>query len=347
MKTAKVEELDADDTLGDTTGKSPSKLSYNSKCNFYNLLNCVGYLVSLITSYLGGVAGWFGTNNAELSSKYQTVITPSATYFGYIWGAIYIFEGFFTIAQILPKYREQPLVQKGVGSTYFLVCAAQSAWTITFGYELLVAAFVAMVGIFLSLMFILKRQWDVVTEENKKTKAAENLGETEEEAVEEDATFPPPRPGYWCLRFPFPLHAGWISVATPLMLSVLLVSRDVEPEYELWAAVISLPLLFGACMGLLLREDKGAPSYIYPATVAYGCIGICWELTAPSQAILERHEVASIGLMKNLSGFCGGCLLITIVSRFIALFLRDQCMKCNKKDESVSMNDEEFEYVQA
>ena len=116
---------------------------------------------------------------------------------------------------------------------------------------------------------------------------------------------------------------------------------------EMWTSVISLPLLFGCCMGLLLREESGAPVYVFPGTVAYACIGIAWELVAPSDAILTRHDEASVSLMKNLSGFCGACLLVVMVSRFIALLVRDQCQKRMNKPEAVEIDGEEYNYVQA
>jgi len=229
-----------------------------------------------------------------------------------------------------------------------LACAAQTAWAITFGYEMMIAAFVALVALLVALLAILKRQWDVVTEEEKKTKTAIDMGETTEEEIVEDNTARPPRLPYWLLRFPFAVHAGWIAPATPVMLSVVLVERIVDPKYELWVAVISVPLLFGACMGLLLREDSGAPAYVFPGVVAYACAGICWELQAPSSSILARHDEASLNLMKNLSGFCGACLVVVMFSRFCALTVRDQCMRLRKdREETVEIDGEEYPYVRA
>mmetsp|Transcript_16436 Transcript_16436/g.29865 ORF Transcript_16436/g.29865 Transcript_16436/m.29865 type:complete len:352 (+) Transcript_16436:149-1204(+) len=332
----------------DVKSKGGGGSKASTKANINNLLNILGYFLSLVTSYLGGVAGWFGgVSNSELSSKYQTLITPNASYFQYIWAIIFLFEGFFAIAQLLPKYREQPLVQRGVGSVYFLACASQTAWTITFGYGIMTAAVIAMFALLVALLAILKRQWTVVAEEKKKTLTSIRLGETTAEEIVEDLTAGPPRLSYWLLRFPFAVHAGWIAPATPLMLSVILVYQGVDPTYELWVAVISLPLLFGGCMGLLMREESGAPVYVFPGVVAYACIGICWELQAPAYAILSRHDEATVNLMKNLSGFCGACIPIVMVSRFIALFLRDQCIKWNQKEETLEIDGEEYPYVQA
>ena len=218
-----------------------------------------------------------------------------------------------------------------------------------FGYEVFVSALCAMVALLVALLAFLKRQRHVVAAEEKKANTCMSLGETEGEERKLDTAAKFPRPAYWVLRFPFGLHGGWIAPATPLMLCVLLVAKEVDPKYEMWTAVISLPLLFGCCMGLLLREDAGAPAYVFPGAVAYACVGICWELQGPSNVVLARHDEASINLMKNLSGFCGACLFVVMASRCVALFLRDQCLKRRKsreEEEDTTVVDG-VEYVQA
>lgn len=335
----------------DIDGSAPEPKGEESKANLNNLLNILGYILSLATTYVGGVAGWFGgMPNSELSSTYQTLLTPKASFFGYIWAVIFLTEGFWALAQLLPRYRAQPLVQQGVGSIFFLAVIAQTVWTITFGFELMIPACISMFALLISLLVIVNRQWAVVQAEIKKKSTIMSLAETTVEEREEDLAAQPPRLSYWLLRFPFAIHAGWIAVATPLMLSVVLVQEGVDPVAEMWLAVISLPLLFGSCMGLLLREEDGAPVYAFTVVVAYACIGICYELHVPASSILERHDEPTVSLMKNLSGFCGACLVIVMVSRFFALLLRDICIKWNTKDkkkETLEIDGEEYDYIQA
>mmetsp|Transcript_25917 Transcript_25917/g.52708 ORF Transcript_25917/g.52708 Transcript_25917/m.52708 type:complete len:372 (-) Transcript_25917:168-1283(-) len=346
------------------TAPSTSRIS----ANLNNVLNVLGYAINITTTYLGGVAGWFGgSSNAELSSKYQTLITPAASFFGYIWGLIFLFQGFFAAAQVLPQYRNHPMVQDGISIMYFIVCSAQAAWTILFGYELMIPAFASIVVVLISLLAILRMQWNVAWDierrmrkedfsaiaqdnstihtDNNTTmndgnanRPSNNDTDTNGEIEYEFLMAEPPRLPYWLLRFPFSLHAGWITPATSLMLSVLLVSLEVSIEIELWAAVLGVAMIFGLSMGLLLRQDSGAPVYSFPGTVAYASFGIMWELMAPSDDILGRHDEASINLVKNVAGFSGVCLIVTMVSRFVALFLRDRM--CRRKDGE----EEESEY---
>lgn len=72
-----------------------------------------------------------------------------------------------------------------------------------------------------------------------------------------------------------------------------------------------------------------------------------WELTAPSDAILARHDEASINLVKNVSGFAGVCLLITMVSRFVALLLRDKMCKKKRSDDDSEESFVEIGYIEA
>ena len=257
------------------TATSPQSATRIS-ANINNALNVLGYVLSLTTSYLGGVAGWFGgASNAELSSKYQTLITPASVYFGYIWGLIFLFQGFFAAAQVLPKYRDHPLVQKGINVFYFIACIAQASWTVCFGYELMIPAFASMVVLLLSLLTILRMQWSVTLEIERKLRrdtATVPGSIASNEADDEELLAQCPRLPYWLLRFPFAVHAGWITPATLLMLSVLLVSMNVDVAIELWAAILGVAMTFGICMGLLLRQDSGAPTYVFPGTVAYASV---------------------------------------------------------------------------
>ena len=319
----------------------------NSKCSILlNLANLLGYAINLSSSYVFGVSGLLGKTNQQLSYQYQTLITPSSAYFGYIWGLIFLSQGFFVAAQILPVYKDHVLVRRGVGIWYFMACLMQTAWSISFAYEYMITAFVSMVGILLCLITILKRQWRVIDEHENRgidpwllVNNAVSVFDEEEKGK----TASPPGFAYWILRFPFAVHAGWIAPATPLMLSVTLVSYNIDPQVELWVGVIGLAVLFGMSMGLLLRQDKGAPSYIFPAVVAYACAGVAWELHAPSEPILDRFQEGEISLMKNVAGFCGFMLLVTIVSRFFAILLRDHCCPRKYSDD----DDDDVIYVEA
>jgi hypothetical protein len=340
-----VEKIKPSSEIIKHTSKDPPKTEHNF---IINILNLLGYALNILMAYLGDVSRLFvGKSNNELSYQYQTLITPGSVYFGYIWGLIFLSQGFFVAAQLLPKYKDHILVQRGVGFWYFFACIAQAGWVVSFGYELIITAFVCMVAILLCLITILSRQWRVIEEIDRKTERdpwllANNAISVFEED-EEEFIASPPTCAYWLLRFPFAVHAGWIALATPLMLSVMLVSYNVGMQVELWTAVLGIAILFGTSMGLLLRQDKGTPSYIFPFVVAYACTGIAWELNAPSDDILGSFQDGEIRLMKNVAGFCGAMLLAAIVSRFFAVLIRKHCCPRKYKDGE----DDNAKYVKA
>ena len=326
----------------------------NSKLSLLiNISNLLAYALNTVLTYYGGILGIFsnGKSYATISSEYQTLITPSATYFGYIWAIIFVSQAFFVIAQLtVPRYRNHVLVQKrGVGVWYILTCVTQSAWIVSFGYQYMVLATVSILSTLLCLLTILGHQWKVIDRYENSIEGDEWLLENNavnvlDEEKKKDMALAPSF-AYLLLRFAFGIHAGWIAPAFPLMLSVVLVSYGVDPQVELWTAVIGVAVLFGMSMGLLLRQERGAPSYSFPAVVAYAFAGIAWELNAPSSDdILERFTESEISLTKNVAGFCCAMLLVTIVSRFFAICMRDHCCYKNRKYDD---EDEDVIYVEA
>jgi hypothetical protein len=73
-------------------------------------------------------------DNAVLSEKYQTLVTPSGSTFA-IWGVIFIAEGIFSVMQMMPKYRNHPMVVEGAKYNFALACFTQVVWTLVFSYE--------------------------------------------------------------------------------------------------------------------------------------------------------------------------------------------------------------------
>ena len=77
--------------------------------NTLNYLNLIGYIINVLVTFASASVFSF-PDNAELSEKYQTIITPSGGTFA-IWGIIFISQGIFAVIQMLSGYRSNPLVQ--------------------------------------------------------------------------------------------------------------------------------------------------------------------------------------------------------------------------------------------
>ena len=77
------------------------------RLNWLNYLNLIGYIINVFFTFL--LVPVFGIpDNAELSEKYQTILTPAGYAFA-IWGVIFVAEGIFAIAQMFPKFRSDPM----------------------------------------------------------------------------------------------------------------------------------------------------------------------------------------------------------------------------------------------
>lgn len=95
----------------------------SSKLQTLNYANIAAYILNTAVTYGVGLSGLFPTN-AELSAKYQTLVTPAGYAFS-IWGVIFISEAVFTVMQALSAYRSSDVVVKGVGYYFVMACIAQ------------------------------------------------------------------------------------------------------------------------------------------------------------------------------------------------------------------------------
>jgi hypothetical protein len=177
-----------------------------------SIANVVAYIANLVTTYGVGTLGWFGAaTNAELSGKYQTLITPVGWAFS-IWAVIFLAQLVWSIVQLLPAFRGDPLVI-AVGWNYVLVCVAQIGWTISFSMEIIWLSLVCMLAILFFLVRIVRAQGDSDLR------------------------------GYMLLKFPFAIHTGWIMAASLVNISVLLVSLEVSSQIQFYVAMASLSII--------------------------------------------------------------------------------------------------------
>eukprot|EP00418_Pyrodinium_bahamense_P009714 CAMPEP_0179127344 /NCGR_PEP_ID=MMETSP0796-20121207/60323_1 /TAXON_ID=73915 /ORGANISM="Pyrodinium bahamense, Strain pbaha01" /LENGTH=403 /DNA_ID=CAMNT_0020826135 /DNA_START=32 /DNA_END=1245 /DNA_ORIENTATION=- len=108
--------------VADLTSPAKAHLSWR------NWLNLIAYILNLAVTY-ASLTGIFGPTNSDLSKKYQTLVTPAGFAFS-IWGPIFIWEGTFAVAQMLPRFR-------GVAA---------------FAQEVIPLSLVCMLGILVSLL---------------------------------------------------------------------------------------------------------------------------------------------------------------------------------------------------
>lgn len=294
-----------------------------------NGLNLLSYIVVLST-YIHATYSATGINDItdeELLSKYPTLLTPNYRSTKFIWGLIFFTQGVFAVAQLaLPRCRDHILLIEGIGPMYILASVSQLIWYVSWAYGMLATSMVFFIGVLVCAVSLLVRQYRTFRFEEKKmelSNAADMI--VPGSHVQQKEVFVDD--GYYLLRLPFGIYAGWIVSIFPLMLSIVLSASEVDVVALVWVSVMGVALLTGLSMGLLLRKENGLPSYSIPSVVAYFFCAVRLELEAPSDIILATYDDAYLNLMKNVSAIAAVMLFVTALSRFVAVYLRDLCIK--------------------
>jgi hypothetical protein len=248
--------------------------------NTNNYLNLVGYIVNTLVTF--AAAPIFGfPDNATLSEKYQTLVTPSGITFA-IWGIVFLFQGIFAIVQMLAQYRSTVIVQEGVSYWYFVACMFQAAWTFAFGYEAIWLSTIFMAGILAAL-------FKVVT---KQTKIDTDTG------------------GFWLFKFPFSIHFGWIAAALGVNFNTFVFAAGTQEGAQLSWAYLTLAYAVLVAVFALVHLDP--PDFTIPSVLVWATIGIANELKNPKDSILASFEEGQIASIRN--GVITICVSLAMVT---------------------------------
>ena len=223
-------------------------------------------------------------NNAILSLKYQTLITPAPYAFA-IWGIIFTSQLVWTLAQFcVPRYRTNDWVVRGVGYNYVAACVAQCAWTFCFGYERMLLSLIAMLAILLPLVRIVTTMRTMTT--------STTLGQ------------------YWIFQFPFELHAGWIMAATLVNVNVVVVAAQAAADVQTWCGGVSLVVVLGVGLGYTLRTPQ---QLVIPCVLIWAAVAIGAELTTPRDLITTTFAASTIQHTRLAAKIIGTILSCAVV----------------------------------
>jgi len=224
--------------------------------SWVNKINVGAYILNLVITYVS-ITGAFGETNSTLSKKYQTLVTPSGWAFS-IWGPIFIWEGIFTVAQLVPKYRASKVLP-AIAPFWWAACIFQIGWSLVFAQDSIVLALVLMLCILASLLGVLWRR----------------------DAIEVDSFAE-----YWLLRGPFSLHAGWIIAASAVNTNVLADYFRSPPAVLLGFAVVSFAVVFASATFFALAIPK--PDGIICFVAFWALMGVSSELNSAEALFDEK-----------------------------------------------------------
>ncbi|KAL7437283.1 hypothetical protein ACHAXH_005683 [Discostella pseudostelligera] len=297
-----------DENAGDDNANTNAN---KPKLNHKNYLNLLSYIANIVLVYGVGNARWLGTpTNGELSDKYQTLVTPNSAAFT-IWAVIFVSQGVFALLQLLPRLRDHPMVQQGVSYWYLLVAATQIGWTFTFAYEIIVASLVCMLLIWVSLIAILYRQY---------------YTDSDGKLLE-----------FWVLRFPFAIHAGWITAASAVNVNVQVVDMEVSASMQLAVAIVSLAVLHAVSVWVLFNIPR--PNWTMACVLSWAFGWIYVELQDPIEKITTTFDPDTIGGVKYAAITVSFIIIAQIVIRLVLLAISS----CNPYRARVNVVEDEEE----
>lgn len=279
-----------------TTQSTKEEETVKPPLNHKNYLNLVAYILNITLVYGVGNAGWLGTpDNGELSRKYQTLVTPASSAF-IIWAVIFLAQGAFSVLQFLPRFRAQPMLQDGVGYWYAVVAATQIGWTFSFAYEVIPLSLAFMLLIWISLIAILYKQY---------------YTESDGSILE-----------FWVLRFPFSVHAGWITAASALNVNVQVVSMNQPPEIQLAVAIVALAVLHAISVWVLFNIPR--PNWTIACVLSWAFGWIYNELVNTPENISNTFASDTIAGVKYAAIAVCFIILFQIVIRLLLLVIPSQ-----------------------
>ena len=287
----------------------------NNKLQPVNYANVVAFVVNLVVTF---GSSQFLPDNAELSAKYQTLVTPAGYAFA-IWGIIFTAELVWTVVQALPSYRSDTLIIKGVGYNFVWACLAQAAWSILFGSEHITLSLVAMVLILIPLIM-------AVTQMERLSLLTTTAATT--------TTSTTTVKDYWLLKFPIQIHAAWIMAATLVNLNVVLVASNVSATGQATLAMLSLGIVL--IVGLFYIT-KGL--WVVPGVLAWAAFAIASELQQPRDSIVATFDEKTIEQTRVTAMVVASTVLALAIAKILYSRIIGDCNRTSSSVENETTTD--------
>jgi hypothetical protein len=205
--------------------------------------------------------GRLGTDTAEISAKYPTLVTPAGYAFS-IWSLIYVGLVAFSIYQLLAANLAR---FRAVRSFYIFSCALNCAWLYFWHRDQIIICFVIILALAATLFLI-----------SKQLKDPESLRDT------------------WFAKEPFGLYFGWVTSAAFVNFAVMLKFLRVElsPTTGTVLAVSLIVLVSG--IAVLVRYKL--KTSLYPLAVAWALTAIAVKQSGQTLIV----TAAAVGVIACL-----------------------------------------------
>merc|ERR1711907_84534 len=226
------------------------------------------FIAQVVFNVLSTSGVFAGTDQSELSDKYQTPITPAGYTFS-VWGVIYFCQAVYVIYQALPAQRENKRLDS-ISPFVVLAFTLNCLWLLVFSYEYLWAAFFVIAGYLLSLLKVY-----MLLEPNY-FESGNSVADV------------------LCVWLAFSSNLAWVTVATLLNLTIALTQLF---------QVTSAEMVNDWCVGLILFAVSVSSYYtvlrvdpMYAAVSVWALIGIYNGPYNPPQSFAIAGAVAVVVL---------------------------------------------------
>ena len=316
------QDLEASSAAAASGGGTPGTnkwIDVLSSLKFLRWVNLISYTVNVAVTYgvgmigFGGVFGVELATNADVSSKYQTLVTPVGWSFAVIWSLIFASQAFWVGRQfLLPAGGDSTgeKAAKAVGYRYVTTVICQGAWTVNFGLEAIIIAFLIILIIWINLLCVVQN--------------LDTLSYSRQDSI------PTKMKNYALDRLPFHLHLGWITAAAVLNTNVLMVFQEMPSSGLFGAAIGSVVFICALALIWLVKW-----SYItMPAVLVWALVGIYVELGNPQIGIIEAYSERQIAAVMYSSIGVAAVLLLLIVVQAIRQY---RSHSQNQQDEALHL----------
>ena len=219
---------------------------------YVKVFTIVAFFVMIATNGAANLIPLNGVTTGAISDHYPSLLTP-AGYTFLVWTVIYALLFLYVVYQLELFVKRRRLSAKisGYIRMYFILsCFCNAGWIFAWHYRYIAFSLVLIISILVCLSFINKYLY------------------TDELSLSEKI----------CLRLPFGIYFGWITVATIVNTSVLLISVRWSAfglPYSFWTIVAALVILLIASVNTLKNE-----SLAYTAAVIWAYVGILVKHTS-------------------------------------------------------------------
>ena len=246
--------------------------------------NIIAVVITIIVNGLANLLPIGGKNTAELSDNIPNLFVPAGITFS-IWGVIYVLIILFAIYLAKDLFKKEktttPFLEK-ISYFFILASIANIVWIFLWHYEQIILSLLAMLILFVSLLFMYLRL---------------NIG-IEKVSLKEKLF----------IHVPISVYIGWITVATIANITAVLVTIGWDGfgvSEEIWTMLVMIVAAIITILMLIKRKDCA-----YSAVIIWALIGIYLKRMTDDPLYGLQTQIAYTALL--------GIIMILIVSAIMS-----------------------------